>query len=119
MRLGAGIIKSAMARRGFKHRTTEDRFTIDGQYARNLQYVYSRETTTSKGKVVDLIYFAVDLLSEKLVIGLYRENPRIENGVCDNAARSIRLQDYTKENIEKELDRLIPPVHSRLKKGAY
>ncbi len=108
--LGAGIIKSAMNKRGFKHRRSEDQFTIRGEYARNLQYVYSKESHTSGGHVVDLVYFSVDVLGEKLVIGLYRENPTIENGVYANTSRALDLQKFDKENLENELEKLITPV---------
>ncbi len=109
------IIKTAMDRRGFKHRRTEDQFTIRGEYARNLQYVYSRETQTRDGIVIDLVYFSADMLGEKLVIGLYRENPQIENGVYVNASRSLSLNLFTRENVEKELDKLIIPIRERFK----
>jgi len=108
-----GIIKSAMSKRGFKHRRTEDQFSIKGEYARNLQFVYSRELNTKDGEVVDLVYFSVDILSEKLVMGLYRENPKVENGVYANTARSLDLKKFDKEQVERELDKLIPPVRSQ------
>lgn len=111
---GGGIIKTAMNRRGYKHRRTEDQFTLHGEYARNLQHVFSKETPSSDGVVVDLVYFGVDVLSEKLVIGLYRENSQIENGMYANAARSINLQKLSLETLEKELDKLITPVRSHL-----
>ena len=118
---GGGIIKTAMNRRGYKHRGSEDQLTIRGEYARNLQYVFSKETITSDGVVVDLVYFGVDILAEKLVMGLYRENPKKsmktkkEDGVHANAARSIGLLKLTKETLEKELDKLIPPARGRFK----
>ena len=62
---GGGIIKAAMNRRGYKHRGTENQLTIRGEYARNLQYVYSKETMTSDGVVVDLVYFGVDVLGAR------------------------------------------------------
>ena len=60
---GGNIIKTTMNRRGYKHRGTEDQLTIRGEYARNLQYVFSKETITSDGVVVDLVYFGVDILA--------------------------------------------------------
>ena len=114
MLIGGGIIKTAMERRGYKHRRTEDQFTLRGEYARNLQYVYSKEAHTSDGTVVDLVYFAVDMLSEKLVIGLYRENSHIENGVYSNASRALSLLKFNAENLERELDKLITPVRTNL-----
>jgi hypothetical protein len=119
---GGGIIKAAMNRRGYKHRATEDQLTIRGEYARNLQYVYSKETMTSDGVVVDLVYFAVDVLAERLVIGLYRENSKKskkaakkEDSVYANAARSIGLSKLTREKLDRELDKLITPVRGRFK----
>jgi hypothetical protein len=112
---GGGIIKTAMNKRGFKHRRTEDQFTIRGEYARNLQYVYSKEYQSNDGLVIDLLYFSVDILGEKLVIGLYRENPTIENGVYINASRAIDLKKFTAENVNAELDKLVTPVRDRFK----
>ena len=112
---GGGIIKTAMSQRGFKHRRTEDQFTIRGEYARNLQYVFSKEYQTKDGLVVDLVYFSADILSEKLVIGLYRENPSIENGVYVNSSRSISLQKFNKETLNAEIDRLVTHVKDRFK----
>jgi hypothetical protein len=111
----SAIIRSAMAKRGFRHRRTEDQFTIRGEYARNVQLVYSKEYTTQAGQVVDLVYFAADMLDEKLVIGLYRENTNIENGVYFNASRSIALGRFSAEAIAKELDKLITPVRGGFK----
>lgn len=110
-----GIIKTTMFKRGFKHRRSEDQFSIRGEYARNLQYVYSREYKTQGGRVIDLVYFAVDMLAEKLVMGLYRENPQIENGVYINTSRALDFQKFTIENVDKELDKLIIPVRDRFK----
>ena len=119
---GGGMIKAAMNRRGYKHRGTEDQLTIRGEYARNLQYVYSKETMTSGGVVVDLLYFAVDVLAERLVIGLYRENSKkskqtkkSEDSVYENTARSISLEKLNRERLDKELDKLITPVRGRFK----
>jgi hypothetical protein len=118
---GGNIIKTTMNRRGYKHRGSEDQLTIRGEYARNLQYVFSKETITSDGVVVDLVYFGVDVLTEKLVIGLYRENSKKskkankEHKVYANAARSISLLKLTGKTLDRELDKLIPPVLGRLK----
>lgn len=115
MRASGGVIKKTMSKRGFKHRRTEDQFSLRGEYARNLQYVYSKEYQTQGGLVVDLVYFCADVLSEKLVIGLYRENPTIENGVYINASRSLDLRSFDLESVEKELDKLIPRVREGFK----
>jgi hypothetical protein len=105
-----------MTKRGFKHRRTEDQFTIRGEYARNLQYVYSKQYSTKAGRVVDLIYVAADVLTERLIIGLYRENPDIENGVYLNTSCSIGLLKLSAERVHRELDKLIPPVRDKFKK---
>ncbi|MDH3982228.1 MAG: hypothetical protein OES84_04925 [Kiritimatiellaceae bacterium] len=110
MLISGGIIKTAMSNRGFKHRRTEDQFTVRGEYARNLQYVYSREYQVKNGVVIDLAYFCVDILAEKLVMGLYRENPQIENGLLINASRSVDLKKFDAETIDRELEKLIPPI---------
>lgn len=114
MLAGGGIIKSTMNKRGFKHSRTEDQFTIGGEYARNMQYVYSREYKTKGGLVIDLVYFCVDILAEKLVIGLYRENPTIENGIYINASRAMSLKRFDLDNLNKELDKLVTPLRDRI-----
>lgn len=103
----SGLIEKAMTKRGYKHRRTEDQFTIRGQYARNLQYVYSKEKSTKAGLVVDLIYFAADVLNEKLVIGLYRENADMENGVYVNTSRALDLKKFSENEIERMIDQLV------------
>ena len=110
MLLSGGIIKSAMSKRGFKHRSSEDQFTLRGEYAKQLQFVYSKEYPTKSGLVVDLMYFAADIVGEKLVIGLYRENTGMENGIYVNASKSIDLRKFSEEEVEKALDKLITPV---------
>lgn len=104
------LIRNIMTKRGFKHRRSDDQLTVSGQYVRNLQYVYSRSTRSKAGTVVDLIYFGVDILAEKLVIGFYRENPDIEEGVLENTSRSLRLSEFNPDAINKELDKLILPL---------
>ena len=111
----SGIIKSAMNKRGFKHRRAEDQFSIRGEYARYLQFVFSREYSTKAGLVVDLAYFAVDVVAEKLVIGFYRENPKIENGVYINTSRSLPLRKFNAVEIGRALDKLITPIRDTLK----
>lgn len=110
MLISNGIIKSAMNKRGFKHRRGEDPFSIRGEYALHLQFVYSKEYATREGVVMDLVYFAVDVVSEKMVVGFYRENPTVENGVYINTSRSVPLQKFNTEEINRVLDKLITPV---------
>ena len=111
MRLGGNkIIKSVVEKRGYRHRRPEDQFTLVGDYAGNLQYVYSKQRNTQDGPVVDLLYFGVDIFNEKLVIGFYRENPTVENGVYENKSDAIPLLNYSQERLEKVLNQLIPPI---------
>jgi hypothetical protein len=112
---GNGIIRKAMEKRGYKHRRTDEEFSIRGEYTRNLQFVYSKDRVTQAGKVVDLVYFAADLLSEKLVIGLYRENPAMENGVYINASRTLDLEKFNAKELDRVLDQLVTPMRDKLK----
>ena len=111
---GNDVIKSAMKNRGYRHRRTDDQFTIYGQYVRHLQYVYSKETETRDGLIVDLVYFAADMRDEKLIIGFYRENSEIENGIYVNATRSLNLTGISAESVERELNKLIPPIRENI-----
>ena len=115
MFLSGNMIKNVMDQRGYKHTRTEDQFSLRGEYARNLQFVYSKEFQTRDGLVIDLVYFAADMVDEKLVIGLFRENPEIENGVYINTSRSLNLTQFSRDSLEKELDKLITPVKDCLK----
>jgi len=109
------IIKSAMSKRGFGHRRAENQFSVHGEYVRNLQFVYSKEYATRDGLIVDLIYFAADIVAEKLVIGLYRENAKVENGVYINTSHSISLHKFNADELNKALDKLVPPVRNQVK----
>ena len=110
MLLAGSIIKTAMKKRGFRHNRMEDQLTLHGEYVRCLQFVYSKEYSTRDGLVVDLVYFAADVVLEHLVIGLFRENPNIEQGTFINASRSIPLQKFNADEIGRALDKLIPPM---------
>ena len=115
MLTGSGIIRTAMTKRGYKHRRTDDQFSIRGEYTRNLQFVYSKESPTQAGRVVDLVYFAADVLNEKLVIGLYRENPDLENGVYINASRTLDLEKFSAESLDRVLNQLVTSAKDKLK----
>jgi hypothetical protein len=112
---GGGIIRTAMTKRGYKHRRTDDQFSVRGEYTRYLQFVYSKEWSTRAGRVVDLVYFAADVLNEKLVIGLYRENPDIENGVYANASRTLDLEKFSAKGLDHVLDQLVTSAKDKLK----
>jgi hypothetical protein len=112
---GSGIIKTAMTKRGYKHRRTDEQFSVRGEYTRNLQFAYSKETPTQAGRVVDLVYFAADVLNEKLVIGLYRENPDLENGVYVNASRTLDLENFNEKGLDRVLDQFLTRAKDKLK----
>jgi hypothetical protein len=101
-------MRRALAERGYRHCSSDDEFTRHGDYARNMQYVCSKEFKCDHEKIIDLIYLSTDLLSEKIVIGFFRENVSIENGVLENADISIPLFKFSIETFETALDRLIP-----------
>jgi hypothetical protein len=101
-------MKRSLAARGYHHCKSDEEFTRHGDYARNIQCVYSKEFKSPGSKVVDLIFLAVDVMAERLVISLFRENVSIENGVLINADAGIPLVKFSIEEFEKQLDRLIP-----------
>lgn len=101
-------IKKILAARGYRHCKSDEEFTRHGDYARNIQYVFSKEFKGSREKIVDLVFIAVDVVSERLVIALFRENISIENGVMVNTDVSIPLTEFSREEFEKKLNRLIP-----------
>ena len=114
-------MKKILAARGYRHCKNDDDFTLHGDYARHIQYAFSKEFLGAREKIVDIIYIAADILNEKLVIGFFRENVSIENGVLENADTSIPLTDFSLEEFEKRLDKLIPkgnPVQSGQDGGA-
>jgi hypothetical protein len=101
-------MKKVLAARGYHHCKNDDEFTRHGDHARNIQYAFSKEFRRNNEKVVDLIFLAADMGSEKLVIGFFRENVSIENGVLENAEVSIPLAKFSIEEFQRQLDRLIP-----------
>ena len=109
-------MKKVLAARGYHHCKSDGEFTRHGDYARNTQYAFSKEFKRGREKVVDIIFLGVDVLNEKLVIGFFRENVSIENGVLENSGTSIPLSKFSVEEFEKRLDKLIPkgsPVHAK------
>lgn len=101
-------MKRVLAARGYHHNKSDEEFTRHGDYVRNIQYAFSKEFKSGREKVVDLVFLGVDVLSEKLVIGFFRENVTIENGVLQNSDTMIPLSKFSIEEFEKQLDRLIP-----------
>lgn len=110
-------MKKILAARGYRHCESDDEFTRHGDYVRNIQYVFSKEFKGAREKVVDLVFLGADVVNEKLVIGFYRENVSVENGVMENADTSISLDRFSYDEFEKQLDRLIPRGNP-LRKGA-
>ena len=97
-----------LAARGYRHCKSDDEFTRHGDHARNVQYAFSKEFKGRREKVVDIIFLGVDVLNEKLVIGFFRENVSIGNGILENSDVSIPLSKFSLEEFEKRLDKLIP-----------
>ena len=108
-------MKKVLAARGYRHCKSDEEFTRHGNHARNIQFVFSKEFTGSREKIVDLIFLGADMLGEKIVIGFFRENISIENGVLQNSDTSIPLSKFSIEEFEKQLDRLIPRGDPRSK----
>lgn len=101
-------IKKILAERGYKHCESDDEFTRHGEYARNIQYAFSKEFVGHNEKVVDVIFLSVDLHSERMIIGFFRENVLVENGILVNGDIGIPLAKFSMEEFEKQMDRLIP-----------
>ncbi len=101
-------MKKVLAARGYRHCDSDNEFTRHGDYVRNVQYAFSKEFKGSREKVVDIIFLGADMVSEKLVIGFFRENVSIENGILENSDTSIPLAKFSMEEFEKQLDKLIP-----------
>lgn len=101
-------MKKVLAARGYRHCDSDEEFTRHGDYARNIQHAFSKEFKGSREKIVDIVFLGVDVLSEKLVIGFFRENVSIENGILGNFDVSIPLSKFSIEEFEKQLDKLIP-----------
>lgn len=101
-------MKKVLAARGYHHCDSDEEFTRHGDYARNIQYTFSKEFCGTNEKIVDIIFLSVDLRNEKLVIGFFRENISIENGILENSDVSIPLAKFSLAEFETQIDRLIP-----------
>ena len=111
------IIHKLMKKRGFAHRRSDKKFSIHGEYARNLQIVYSKTYKTLDGRIEDLVYFGVDMFTESFVIGMYRENIDLDNGIYINTSSSIPqvlFHKFNAEEIDCVLTKLIPPLKDTL-----
>lgn len=114
-------MKKILMDRGYKHCSSDEDFSRHGDYARNIQYAFSKEHAGHGQKVVDIIFLSTDMYLERMVIGFFRENVSIENGVLANLDASIPLSKFTMEEFEKQIDRLIPkgtPVRHHHEPGA-
>ena len=107
MRLQKSMAK-ILADRGYRHCASDDEFTRHGEYARSIQYAFSKEHKGPSEKVVDIVFIGTDIRNEKLVIGFFRENVSIENGILEDSDVSIPLAKFSLQEFEKKLDRLIP-----------
>jgi hypothetical protein len=101
-------MSKVLAARGYQHCKRDEEFTRHGDYARHVQYAFSKEFKGPSEKIVDIIFLSADLHNEKVVIGFFRENISITNGVIVNTDISIPLAKFTLEEFEKQLDRIIP-----------
>lgn len=101
-------MKKALAERGYKHCADDDNLSLHGEYARNTQYSFSKEIMCGHDKVVDIIFLSADMHAESIVIGFFRENVSIENGMIEDGKISIPLAKFSIEEFEKQLDKLIP-----------
>ncbi len=97
-----------LAQRGYRHCESDNEFTRHGDYARNMQYAFSKEFKGSRERIIDIIFLSADLCAGKLVIGFFRENVSNENDIHENSDVSIPLTKFSLEVFEKTLDRLIP-----------
>lgn len=101
-------MKKMLAERGYKHCSGDNDFSRHGDYARNIQYAFSKEHNGSGHKIVDVVFLSADMYKELFVIGFFRENTSIENGVMVNQNIAIPLAKFSMDEFEKQLDRIIP-----------
>jgi hypothetical protein len=101
-------MKRVLAERGYKHCYNDDRLSLHGEYARNMQYVFSKEIHHHQDKVVDIVFLSADMHAENVVIGFFRENVSVEDGVLENGSINIPLSKFSIEEFEKQLNKLIP-----------
>ena len=101
-------IKKVLSERGYSHELKDDALTLHGEYARHIQYAFSREFSGPAGRVIDLVFLSADMRDERIVVGFFRENVTVENGVLIDITTSIPLLKFSLDALEKELDRIIP-----------
>ena len=101
-------IKKVLSDRGYQHAAKDDMLSLHGEYARNIQYAFSKEFSGQAGRVIDLVFLSADMRDERVVVGFFRENVTVESGVMMNITTSIPLLKFSLDALEKELDRIIP-----------
>jgi len=94
-------------RHGFSLSRDCEKLCLHGDYARNIQLVFSKDSINNGHKMNNRIYVGVNLYREKLVIGLLREYTNLRNGIVVNTSKSISFSQYNEENIEKILKKLL------------
>jgi hypothetical protein len=100
-------MKRALAERGYKHCAGDDNLSLHGEYARNVQYAFSKEIMCGHDKIVDIISLSADMHAENMVIGFFRENVSIENGMIEDGKITIPLAKFSIDEFEKQVDKLI------------
>ena len=100
------IIKVA-ERHGFSLGRDCEKLCLHGDYARNIQLVFSKNSMHNGHKMNNRIYVGVNLYREKLIIGLLREYTNLRNGIVVNTSKSISFSEYNEENIEKMIKKLL------------
>ncbi len=107
---GEKVIKTVMSRRGFRVKRQHDRYAVHGDYARHLQLVYSKTYPLGSHDIIDMVFLGVDMHREVLVVGFFREDPKMEHGVMENRSVSIRLARLSEKELDRVLNGLIRPV---------
>lgn len=110
--LGVSVFRKAtlmkiVERHGFSLSRDCEKLCMHGDYARNIQLVFSKHDEMDGRAMVHKIYVGVNLYREKLIIGLIREYINIKNGVVVNTSDSISLSDYNESNIEALVKKLL------------
>ena len=101
------ILMKIVERHGFSLSRDCEKLCMHGDYARNIQLVFSRHDEVDGRAMVHKIYAGVNLYRDKLVIGLIREFINIKNGVVVNTSDSISLSDYNEDNIDALVKKLL------------
>lgn len=101
------VITKIVGRHGFSLSRDCEKFCMHGDYARNIQLVFSKQDRTNGHEMIHRLYVGVNLYREKLVIGLIREYLNMNNGVIVNTSDSISLSDYNESNVESLVKKLL------------